>query len=260
MKYSIIITAYNQLELLKKALPFWRSQSFGPLGRNFELVIGNDGSDDGVVEWCKANGIKCASQPHLGYRYTEACKIAIELAEGDYLVFVAGDCYPHVDFLNQIDLSMKDQRIVNGVRVQVDEEGTILESDWRVQKMQQIGMDMFQPEIFINQFPNPWEFMTLTGMAISRKVYLQLGGLYAGYNEGYGKMDWDLAANAFYQNMDLVWSTRAVLNHVKHPEKEDTESSTKLFVERLREFQLNKGEKLFAGPQVLQKPQSNFEI
>lgn len=260
MKYSIITTAYNQLELLKKALPYWRGQSFGPLGKNFEWVIGDDGSDDGVIEWCKANGIKIATQPHQGYRFTEACKIAIEKAEGDYLVFVAGDCYPHPDFLNQIDLAMEDQRIVNGVRIQVDAEGTILESDWRVQRMQQLGVDMFQPLIFINQFPNPWELMTLTSMAIGRKQYLQMGGLYAGYNEGYGKMDWDLAANGFYQNMDLVWAPKAVLYHQKHPERVDTDNSTKVFIERLQQFQVNKGEKLFAGPQIPVKINNNLPL
>lgn len=249
MKYSVITTAYNQLELLKKALPHWKSQTFGPLGKNFEWIIGNDGSDDGVEEWCKTNGIKIATQPHLGYRFTQACKIAIQEAEGEYLIFVAGDCYPHTDFINQIDQIMEPQRIVSGIRLQVDADGKILESDWRVQRMQQIGIDLFQPIIWINKFPKPWEFMTLTGMAISRKVYLQLGGLFDGYNEGYGKMDWDLAANGFYNNMDLVWNPRAVLNHVKHPEREDTANSTQIFLERLRGFQ-NIKNTLFHGPQI----------
>lgn len=235
MKYSIITTAYNQLEQLQKAHKAWQSQSFGPLGRDFEWVIGDDGSDDGVIDWCKTNGISYATQPHQGYRYTVATKIAIEKSKGEYLVFVAGDCVPHNSFLAKIDAIITQNKVVNGMRLQVDADGNLLGADWRAEAA---SFDLDHDEIDITPKEKPWEYMTLTTLAISRKKYDELGGLFEGYDTGYGKMDWDLCANAFYHGMQLVWAPRAFVNHTKHPEREDTESSTKIFYDRLRQFQM----------------------
>lgn len=44
---SVIIPTYNRLGLLKETLESVRNQSF----RDFEIVVVNDGSDDGTAEW-----------------------------------------------------------------------------------------------------------------------------------------------------------------------------------------------------------------
>lgn len=232
MKYSIITTAYNQLDQLKKALPYWQEQSF----TDFEWVIGDDGSGDGVIDWCKTNGIKSATHPHLGYRFTVACRLALDIAEGEYLVFIPGDCYPHKDFLQEIDSVIAENKVVNGMRIQVDMDGNIVGPDWRAEAAP-FPLDAHNIPI---TNAKPWEFMTLTSLCLSRKKFDELGGLFSGYDEGYGKMDWDLAANAYYKGMELVWNPHALVYHVRHPERTDTENSTKVFYDRLRQFQKEK--------------------
>ena len=150
-------------------------------------------------------------------------------------MFVAGDCVPHPDFLTEINKVIAENKVVNGMRFQVDADMKILGPDWRAE-FAPFALTDDEVPVAISE---PWKLMTLTSMVINRKKFDELGGLFSGYDTGYGNMDWDLAANAYYKGMKLVWAPKAFLYHFKHPEREDTESSTTIFFERLQKFQAN---------------------
>lgn len=231
MKYTVIITAYNQLSLLETHLPYWESQTL----KDFELLIADDGSSDGVLDWCRKRLISTVTQKHEGYRYTRIVNRAIKAATGDYIVFMAADLAPKPDFLKHIDTIITPKRVVNGIREQVTPDYSFIELEWRVKGLSE---EQLESEILniAELVSRPWELMTLSTLAIGREACLSLGGLYHEYDKGYGKMDWDLAANAFYNDLELVWAPRARAMHIKHKERQDTPNSTEVFNRRLAEF------------------------
>lgn len=230
MKYSVIVTSYNQLELLKKAIETgWYKQT----EQDFEIVVADDGSNDGTLEYLRDHKIKHVTQEHQGYRLTRVFNEAVKMAIGEYIIWVAADSSPKEDYLEQLSLAVAPERIVNGLRMNVDEIDKIVSQDWRVDR---VIFETDQPAVKVVH-ARPWELMTGNGLVLSRQAFENLGGLYDKYNEGYGKMDWDLVANGYYKGMELYWCPTAILYHRQHPEREDTDNSTTVFTERLIQFQ-----------------------
>lgn len=230
IKFSVITGCYNQLPLLKKALPYWNSQNH----QEFEWIIADDGSDnaDEIGKWCEENDIKFVTHEKDGFRLAKILNDATKESEGEYLVYVFADSYPEANFIEQMGRTLKDDRIVCGLRVQVDEEGLIVGNDWRLDRV------MFpvegQDEIKIYH-QRPWELMTSNGMGIPKKAQENLGGWFEEY-KGYGREDWDLIMRGYYSGMDLYWAPNAKIYHLQHDEKNDTPDNVELFDERLKHY------------------------
>ena len=87
MKISVIIPTYNRKKTLARAIRSVLNQSFSP----FEILIIDDGSNDGTEEWVKANfqNIKYIYQNNHGV--SSARNIGIENAYGDWVAFLDSD-------------------------------------------------------------------------------------------------------------------------------------------------------------------------
>ena len=102
MRASVIITTFNQPELLEKVMwGYARQQSAA-----FELIIADDGSGPAtteVIDRVAAGGhldvIHVWHEDH-GFRKTEILNRAILASRGDYLIFSDGDCIPRNDFVS----------------------------------------------------------------------------------------------------------------------------------------------------------------
>ena len=101
--FSVIVTTYNRPKTLDKVLAALQLQSY----QNFEIVIADDGSGietKRVIEaWMKKTKIpiKHAWQEDKGFRASQSRNNAVRLSQGDYLVFLDGDCLPRKNFLFQ---------------------------------------------------------------------------------------------------------------------------------------------------------------
>ncbi len=101
MKLSVIISTYNAPEWLEKVLWGYSVQRH----RDFELIIGDDGSSDEtrqcIVSIRDQTGlnIKHIRQEDKGFRKCRILNKSILAAEADYVVFSDGDCIPRDDFL-----------------------------------------------------------------------------------------------------------------------------------------------------------------
>lgn len=231
MKFSVITSTYNQLAQLNKVYEALRRSLY----TDFEWIIADDGSSDGTKEFVdnlKEPWVKYVSQPDDGYRLTEILNKAGRIAQGQHIVWIMGDSYPKDDFLKELSSHVAEDKVLNGLRLNVDNLGTIISPDWRVER---VMFDLEVDEALVNT-PRPWELMTLNSFCMPRSAYERMGGIYPEY-KGYGRMDWDMAAWAFYHGMKLYWVPKAVIYHEAHKEREDTEENIRIFAKRLEEFQ-----------------------
>lgn len=90
-KFSVIIPVYNVRTYLKKCMDSILEQTF----QNFEVILVDDGSDDGSEvlcdEYAKANNVLCFHQKNQGQ--ARARNFAIQKAAGEYLLFMDSDDY-----------------------------------------------------------------------------------------------------------------------------------------------------------------------
>ena len=87
MKISVIIPTYNRKKTLARAIQSVINQSLS----SFEILIIDDGSNDGSEEWVKENfqNIKYIYQNNRGV--SSARNIGIENANGDWVAFLDSD-------------------------------------------------------------------------------------------------------------------------------------------------------------------------
>lgn len=118
---SLIISFYNNIELLRIIFAALEKQTF----KGFEVIIADDGSKESVVK--KVQHLAAtASFPvqhcwheDRGWRKNRILNQAIQSSNGDYLIFIDGDCIPHRSFIAEhVEFSRKG-RVLTGRRVQL---------------------------------------------------------------------------------------------------------------------------------------------
>ena len=116
---SLIISFYNKIDLLKLIFAALERQTF----QNFEVVIADDGSGPEVVEEIQkiqANYfflIKHIWHEDNGWQKNIILNKAIQAAEGEYLIFIDGDCIPQKRFVEEHVENRIAGKIISGRRV-----------------------------------------------------------------------------------------------------------------------------------------------
>jgi glycosyltransferase involved in cell wall biosynthesis len=91
--FSVVIPTYNRLPILEKCLRALGQQALGA-EHHYEIVVIDDGSTDGTVDWIQAHQaefpfVNLFCQNHLGA--AAARNLGIEKAAGDTIVFIDSD-------------------------------------------------------------------------------------------------------------------------------------------------------------------------
>jgi glycosyltransferase involved in cell wall biosynthesis len=101
MIVSLIISTFNRPDALAKVLAGVSGQTHSPK----EILIADDGSAEPtrtlIDNWKNRSPVPVSHiwQPHEGFRKTIILNQAISAAQGDYIVFLDGDCVPHARFI-----------------------------------------------------------------------------------------------------------------------------------------------------------------
>jgi glycosyltransferase involved in cell wall biosynthesis len=102
MKASIIISVYKDVQALEAILWGLSQQTV----IDFEVIVTEDGDDPKISAFITSYNLNNSSfsllhltQEDVGFRKTRAVNRAIAQANGDYLIFLDGDCIPHPTFV-----------------------------------------------------------------------------------------------------------------------------------------------------------------
>ena len=138
---SIIITTYNRPDALTAVV----EACFAQDDRNFEIIIADDGSTNNTRETVAALQarspvpLKHVWQEDIGFRAARARNLGTLAAQGDYVIFLDGDCVPQHDFVANHRRLAKHGYTVTGSRVLLSEAYTRRLLDQH-QDIQRLGM------------------------------------------------------------------------------------------------------------------------
>ena len=127
---SVIVPIYKVEKYLRECIDSIIEQTY----RDLDIILVDDGSPDQCGKLCddyasKDNRIRVIHKENGGL--SDARKAGIDIAEGEYLIFVDSDDYIHPQMIERLYNTMLTQRadiVVCGFR-EVDEEGQQLKDD-----------------------------------------------------------------------------------------------------------------------------------
>lgn len=130
---SVILPVYNQADLLKESIESVLAQTY----RNFELIIINDGSKDGVEnilsEYLNHPQIKCFTQ--MNQRLPKALSNGFEFATGEFWTWTSADNIMEPNMLESLVNKLQSDPsigMVYGDYYAIDDRGDILQDlTWR---------------------------------------------------------------------------------------------------------------------------------
>ena len=102
MFFSVVIPTYDRQPILEKCLKALEDQQPSQLFSDYEIVVVDDGSTDGTVEWLQSQPtnfphVKVFCQHHQGA--AAARNLGVEKAIGDTIIFIDSDLVVTEQFL-----------------------------------------------------------------------------------------------------------------------------------------------------------------
>ena len=135
MRVSLITAFYKDIEALDLIVKSLKQQDY----KDFELVVAEDNNAPETAEYISnISGIdvKHTTQEDLGIRKARSVNNAIINSNGDYLIFIDGDCIPYHNFISSHVKLAEQGKVLSGRRVNLGpnmsanlRNGSLLSSD-----------------------------------------------------------------------------------------------------------------------------------
>lgn len=223
---SIIIAVYNTEKYIDKCFESIQAQTYD----NYEVIVVDDGSTDSSGEKCddirrEDNRFRVVHKENGGA--ASARNVGIELAKGDYFVFIDSDDYIEPDMLeNMLNIALSDKEItfVNcGMVIQYETQNVI--------KRFNKGNNVFSAEEALISFFKSEGYITASfaDKLIKREVFDR--GLR--FDEKIGNEDTEIVPRLIDMSDKIVVDGNAYYHYVKHS---DSTSENKIFSKRIYEF------------------------
>lgn len=231
--FSVIIVTWNGIEHLKNYLPSVVDTNYP----DFEIIIADNASTDGSVEWVQKNYPSCKVAPlDHNYGYAGGNNRSVEMASGDILIFLNNDAKPDPDWLihlnecitdTQADIlqpKIKSLKLPNHFEYAGAAGGYI---DW-------LGYPFCKGRLFDHveadegQYEQSDRIFWASGAAftISKKLFIDLGGFDETFQ--FHMEEIDLCWRALKKGKSIFYCPKSVVYHLGAGSLSET-SSRKLF-------------------------------
>ena len=224
MKVSLIIAVYKDIRALELILESLADQTY----KNFEVIVAEDGQSQEMKE-CVENArktftytIKHTIQEDQGVRKARSQNNAVLASEGDYLIFIDGDCVLYSTFIQGHVSAAKKGCVLSGRRIDLNadlskqiRDGALSPSDIEHKLLTKYFYLLFDKSVKYEQgiYLNPkgWIYKLFLknkirstailgcNFSVWRSDVIALNG----FDEGYGEsavsddMDWDWRFRAY---------------------------------------------------------------
>jgi glycosyltransferase involved in cell wall biosynthesis len=187
LRFSLIIPAYNEVLGIERVITDLAT-TLGPLSGQYEILVINDGSNDGTGEILqRLSGIRVIEHPrNLGYG--AALKTGIRFAQADRIVITDADgSYPNEQIPHLLELAQRADMVV-GARIGENVEYPTLRKipKWFLVRFAEwltempipdlnSGLRIFDREIaqrFLPIFPDGFSFTTSITVAMLMNRYI----------------------------------------------------------------------------------------
>ena len=110
MRVSVIVPVKDGAVTLPACVQAIRQQQGLEFGKDYELIIVDDGSTDDTAEIARREGARVISQPNAGP--ASARNTGVRHARGEIVAFTDADCIPAPDWLTQILAPFENEQVV----------------------------------------------------------------------------------------------------------------------------------------------------
>ncbi|NJN03992.1 MAG: glycosyltransferase [Leptolyngbyaceae cyanobacterium RM1_1_2] len=208
MFFSVVIPTYNRRPILEKCLRAMEHQVLAAqsIVTDYEIVVVDDGSTDGTVEWLQKNSadfphVRLFEQSHMGP--AAARNLGVEKARGDHIVFIDSDLIVLAGFLQAHADALKQGKQEDGDRVFT--YGTVINTC----NFEQPTAEPFK----ITDYSRA--YFATGNVAIARK-WLEQAGLFDTRFQLYGWEDLELGVRLKQLGLKLI-SCPAAVGYHWHP-------------------------------------------
>lgn len=261
MKISIIISTYNWHLALKIILDSLVNQVLKQKEHKIEIVIADDGSDEKTKELINKMQIDYEFIKHVwhedqGFRKSMIINKAVLVSDGDYLLFLDGDCIPFPDYLSEHIFLSEKGYMVAGHRILLSEKmtkqilvnPTIINNivKWRlfnwIYARIRNHVNKIWPSLRLGNgkwryyAKYNWKYPKGCNFAIWRNDYFAINGFDESF-EGWGHEDSDLFIRLLHNNIKFKSGRFSIpVIHLWHKiaKRDHANSNWSLLIERLK--------------------------
>ena len=217
MKASVIVTTYNRPDALAAVLQGLAAQS----DRDFEVLVADDGSGPETAQVLQQQArafpvpLVHVWQEDQGFRAGAARNRAVAQAQGEYLLFLDGDCVPLPDFVSRHKALADPHWFVAGNRILLSPSFTehALQAGWALHARSALQWLWARLRGQINRLtpllrlgnagwrkvsPLRWQGARTCNLAVWREDFVAVNGFDEAY-AGWGHEDADLAVRLIRQ-------------------------------------------------------------
>ena len=193
MKVSLLIPTYKDVEALELILESLVNQTY----KNFEVIVAEDDESEAcsvLLEKFSSLDIKHVSHKDEGNRKAIIMNRALEIVEGEYLIFIDGDTIPYSTFIASHVALAEPKSVLCGRRVNL---GDKVSADLRAKKVTALDLEN-------NYFKN-YQYITADNSRhYSQGVYFNPEGLLFKFLTLFNKNAHILASNFSCYREDMV--------------------------------------------------------
>lgn len=204
IKYSVIIPAYNAEDTIRDCLNSLINQSINK--EEYEIIVVDDGSTDGTGEIVREYPVKYFRQSNHGP--ASARNHGSRNCQGEILLFTDSDCLPAFNWIEEITNPLQELDVVAVKGVYRTRQRSL------VARFAQLE---FEERYELLKRAKYIDMVDTYSAAFRKDIFLQMGGFDESFPAANNE-DTDLSYRLSLKDQKMVFSPKAVVYHLRHPD------------------------------------------